>query len=128
MKLHHIGIVVEDIEKSRKRYEKIFGIKVGIKPYEDKNMKVKILFFDLGDVKIELVEPVGESGVSRFLEKKGEVLHHLAYEVRDINKTVKNLKEKGANIIEPVDAYEGRVAFIHPKDVGILIEFVESKN
>ena len=128
MKLHHIGIVVEDIENSRKRYEKIFGIKVGIKPYEDKNMKVKILFFDLGDVKIELVEPVGESGVSRFLEKKGEVLHHLAYEVRDINKTVKNLKEKGANIIEPVDAYEGRVAFIHPKDVGILIEFVESKN
>ena len=128
MKLHHIGIVVEDIEKSRKRYEKIFGIKVGIKPYEDKNMKVKILFFDLGDVKIELIEPVGESGVSRFLEKKGEVLHHLAYEVRDINKTVKNLKEKGANIIEPVDAYEGRVAFIHPKDVGILIEFVESKN
>ncbi len=128
MKLHHIGIVVEDIEKSRKRYEKIFGIKVGIKPYEDKNMKVKILFFDLGDMKIELIEPVGESGVSRFLEKKGEVLHHLAYEVRDINKTVKNLKEKGANIIEPVDAYEGRVAFIHPKDVGILIEFVESKN
>ena len=128
MKLHHIGIVVEDIEKSRKRYEKIFGIKVGMKPYEDKNIKVKILFFDLGDVKIELIEPVGESGVSRFLEKKGEVLHHLAYEVRDINKTVKNLKEKGANIIEPVDAYEGRVAFIHPKDVGILIEFVESKN
>ena len=128
MKLHHIGIVVEDIENSRKRYEKIFGIKVGIKPYEDKNMKVKILFFDLGDMKIELIEPVGESGVSRFLEKKGEVLHHLAYEVRDINKTVKNLKEKGANIIEPVDAYEGRVAFIHPKDVGILIEFVESKN
>ena len=127
MKLHHIGIVVEDIEKSRKRYEKIFGIKVGIKPYEDKNMKVKILFFDLGDMKIELIEPVGESGVSRFLEKKGEVLHHLAYEVRDINKTVKNLKEKGANIIEPVDAYEGRVAFIHPKDVGILIEFVEKK-
>ena len=79
-------------------------------------------------MKIELVEPVGESGVSRFLEKKGEVLHHLAYEVRDINKTVKNLKEKGANIIEPVDAYEGKVAFIHPKDVGILIEFVESKN
>jgi len=128
MKLHHIGIVVEDIENSRKRYEKIFGIKVGMKVYEDKNMKVKILFFDLGDVKIELIEPVGESGVSRFLEKKGEVLHHLAYEVRDINKTVKNLKEKGANIIEPVDAYEGRVAFIHPKDVGILIEFVESKN
>ena len=128
MKLHHIGIVVEDIEKSRKRYEKIFGIKIGMKPYEDKNMKVKILFFDLGDMKIELIEPVGESGVSRFLEKKGEVLHHLAYEVRDINKTVKNLKEKGANIIEPVDAYEGRVAFIHPKDVGILIEFVESKN
>ena len=128
MKLHHIGIVVEDIENSRKRYEKIFGIKVGMKSYEDKNMKVKILFFDLGDVKIELIEPVGESGVSRFLEKKGEVLHHLAYEVRDINKTVKNLKEKGANIIEPVDAYEGRVAFIHPKDVGILIEFVESKN
>ena len=126
MKLHHIGIVVEDIENSRKRYEKIFGIKVGMKSYEDKNMKVKILFFDLGDVKIELIEPVGESGVSRFLEKKGEVLHHLAYEVRDINKTVKNLKEKGVNVVvEPIDAYEGKVAFIHPKDVGILIEFVE---
>ena len=127
MKIHHIGIVVENIEESKEKYEKIFGVESG-EVYEDKNMKVKIMFFDLGDVKMELVEPVGENGVSRYLKEKGEGFHHMAYEVSDIDLTVKNLKEKGCKVVvEPVEAYEGKVAFIHPKDVGVLIEFVEVK-
>jgi len=128
MKLHHIGIVVNNIQETKEKYKKIFNIKTDMEIHEDKNMKVKLLFFNLGDISIELIQPTQESGISRFLKNKGEGLHHLAYEVNNLTETIKTLKENKANIVlEPTNAYEGKVAFIHPKETGILIEFVEVK-
>jgi len=129
MKLDHIGIAVRSIDDSLKIWRDILGLKVEtIK--EVPQHKVKIALVDCAGVKIELLEPLGrESTVQKFLEKHGEGMHHLCFEVQDIEKMLQDLKNKGVKLIDkvPRQGTDGKkIAFVHPQDMGgVLIELCE---
>ncbi|MFQ5605599.1 MAG: methylmalonyl-CoA epimerase [bacterium] len=128
-KLDHIGIAVTDLEAAEKRYRKMTG-----RPAVHKEIvaaqKVATAFFPVGEVRLELLkgtEP--DSPISKFIEKRGEGIHHLCFEVENLQKTRSFLTEQGMHFIENVSeqgAGGSRVAFIHPKSTGgLLIELVE---
>lgn len=126
-KLDHIGIVVHDIEEARRPYEAL-GLKVTqVKEVEEQ--QVRVAFLPIGDTEVELVQPTtADSGVARFLEKRGEGVHHLCFEVEDIEAALAELQAQGMRLIdrEPRQGAFGRVAFLHPKSThGVLIELVE---
>jgi methylmalonyl-CoA/ethylmalonyl-CoA epimerase len=128
-KIHHIGIAVKNLEESMKFYENIFELKI-LYIEELKENKVKVAGLKVGDVNIELLEPLSsDSPIQTFLEKRGEGIHHIAYLVRDISKTLNSLKEKGLSLIDekPRSGSHGtKIAFLHPKSTfGVLIELVE---
>lgn len=128
-KIDHIGIVVKSIEDALKLYEGLLGIKpAGEEVLEDRGLRV--CFIDIGDTRIELLQPTREdSEVSKFLEKKGEGLHHVAYEVDDIEEMIKKSKEIGLKPLsdEPKSgAHNTSVVFMHPKTTnGVLTELVK---
>ncbi|HIP95978.1 MAG TPA: methylmalonyl-CoA epimerase [Anaerolineae bacterium] len=126
-KLDHIGIVVHDIEDARQAYETL-GLTV-THVQEVPNQQVKVAFLPVGDTEVELVQPTTtDSGVVRFLEKRGEGVHHICFEVEDIEATLADLRAKGMRLIDrrPRQGAFGRVAFLHPKSThGVLIELVE---
>ena len=126
-KLDHIGIVVHDIEEARQAYEALGLTVTHVK--EVPNQQVKVAFLPVGDTELELVQPTtADSGVVRFLEKCGEGIHHICFEVEDIEATLADLKARGMRLIdrEPRQGAFGRVAFLHPKSThGVLIELVE---
>ncbi|MDI6839865.1 MAG: methylmalonyl-CoA epimerase [bacterium] len=134
MKLDHIGIAVRSIEDRIKIWAS-FGLKVEkFAKVDYRKVKVAVLSEgscgDAGSVKIELIEPIGEdSPIAKFLEKKGEGLHHLCFEVKDIEKVLTELKSKGIKLIDEVPskgAFTKKVAFLHPSAVhGVLIELCE---
>jgi len=129
MKLDHIGIAVKSIEERLKIWRDIFGLKVKtVKEVPDHKLKIALL--DLGGVNIELLEPLTEdSTVKKFIDKHGEGMHHLCLEVQDIEKALRDLKNKGVKLIDEVPrngAENELIAFIHPKDMGgVLIELCE---
>ncbi|MGE4319077.1 MAG: methylmalonyl-CoA epimerase [Deferribacterales bacterium] len=124
-KIDHIGIAVNNLEEAVKFYTTM-----GIKPNhfeEVESQKVKVAFIKVGESNIELLEPTSpESPIAKYIEKKGEGIHHIAYAVANIDKALKKLKEDGAKLIneEPMDGAHGKkVAFVHPKSVnGVLTE------
>jgi methylmalonyl-CoA epimerase len=126
MKIHHIGIAVKSLERE-KFWNEYFGIETEeIKEIPDQ--KVKIAFIPIGEVKIELLEPVGEGAVSKFLEKRGEGIHHIAIQVTDIEDVLTRMKASGIALIDetPRQGAEGKIAFVHPKSTGgILLELVQ---
>jgi len=131
MKLHHIGVVVKDISHSTKFYEKILGLKVIAKPEEDPVQKVNAVFLGLGwgkGITLELLEPTGPDSPIMNAVRRGGGLHHLCFEVDDIDKELREIKEKGGQVVcEPVPARgfdNRRIAFIFPVD-NILVELVE---
>ncbi|MGB3480397.1 MAG: methylmalonyl-CoA epimerase [bacterium] len=130
MKLDHIAIAVKSIEERLKIWQDIFGFKLEV--IEDvPDQKVKVAVLDLGETKIELLEPLEEtSTISKFIEKKGEGLHHLCFLVADIEKALANMKSHNVRLIDEVlriGARGKKIAFIHPKDMGgVLIELNES--
>lgn len=134
MRLHHIGVVVRDVLKSAEAYESLFGLRVVMGPKEDPIQRVNAIFLDLGcgeGVTLELLEPTREdSPISGFL-RKGGGLHHLCFEVEDIEGTVAKMRDKGLRVVcEPVPAcgFGGRrIAFVFPVE-GILVEFVEARS
>ena len=127
-KIDHIGIVVRSIEEALKVYRDALGLPLA-HVQEVPEQKVKIAFLPVGDCEIELVEPTAaDSGVARFLEKRGEGLHHICFEVEDIEAALRDLAAKGVRLIDrqPRQGAIGRVAFLHPKSAhGVLIELVE---
>jgi len=127
-KIDHIGIVVRSIEEALKAYRDALGLPLA-HVQEVPEQKVKIAFLPVGDCEIELVEPTAaDSGVARFLEKRGEGLHHICFEVEDIEAALRDLAAKGVRLIDrqPRQGAIGRVAFLHPKSAhGVLIELVE---
>ena len=127
-KVDHIGIVVRDIEEALKVYRDALGLPLA-HVQEVPEQKVKIAFLPVGDCEIELVEPTtADSGVARFLEKRGEGLHHICFEVEDIEAALRDLAAKGLRPInrQPRQGAIGRVAFLYPKSAhGVLIELVE---
>jgi methylmalonyl-CoA/ethylmalonyl-CoA epimerase len=126
-KVDHIGIAVHDIEEARQPYEALGLTVTHVKEVSDQ--QVKVAFLPVGDTEVELVQPTtADSGVARFLEKRGEGVHHLCFEVDDIEATLADLKEQGMRLIdqEPRQGAFGRVAFLHPRAAhGVLIELVE---
>lgn len=128
-KIHHIGIAVENLEDSMKFYENTFNFKIQFIE-ELKENKVKVASFKIGDVNIELLEPLtDDSPIKSFLNKRGEGIQHIAFLVKDIYKTLEELKEKGVPLIDEKPRYGShntKIAFIHPKSTfGVLIELVE---
>jgi methylmalonyl-CoA epimerase len=128
-RIDHIGIVVNDIEEALKVYQHALGLTLA-KTQDRPDQAVIIAFLPTGESEIELVQPVtSESGVAKFLQKRGEGIHHICLEVDDIEKTLADLREKGLQLIDerPRTGPEGeRFAFIHPKSAhGVLIELYE---
>ena len=128
-RIDHIGIAVKNIDEAAKIYTDALGLKVqDIELME--SVGVKIAMIPVGDSKIELVEPTNpEGGVARFIEKRGEGLHHLAFEVSDIEAALDLLKAKGMPLVDEKPrsgAGESRIAFLNPKGAnGVSIELVE---
>jgi methylmalonyl-CoA/ethylmalonyl-CoA epimerase len=130
--IEHIGIAVKDLAESIKYYEDVLGLKC-YAIEEVKDQKVKTAFFILGQTKIELLESTDPEGpIGKFLEKKGEGVHHLAFAVEGIDSALKELDEKGVQLIDksPRKGAEGLdIAFLHPKSTkGVLTELCENKN
>src|SRR5512140_19575 len=127
--IEHIGIAVSDLENSIKLYEKLFGIKC-YNIEEVVEQKVRTAFFLVGQTKIELLEPTDPgSPVGKFIEKKGEGIHHIAFAVRDIEEKLRHAEKEGVRLIDsmPRKGAEGlEIAFLHPKSTGgVLIEICE---
>lgn len=124
--IEHIGIAVKNLEESIKFYEDILGLKCyAIEEVEDQ--KVKTAFFNAGQTKIELLETTDLDGpIAKFIEKRGEGIHHIAFKTDDIKSSLKELKEKNIILIDdqPRKGAENLdIAFIHPKSAnGVLIE------
>ena len=129
IKVEHLGIAVKNLERSNQLFEALLGVeKYKIEPVSSE--KVNTSFFAVGDTKIELLESTDkDSPISRFLEKRGEGIHHIAFEVDDIRETLKNLAEKGFELIsnEPKKGADNKlVAFVHPRSTnGILVEICQ---
>ncbi len=127
--IEHIGIAVKSIEKALPYYEDILGLKC-YAVEEVTDQKVKTAFFKVGQTKIELLEPTSEdSPVAKFIEKKGEGIHHIAFAVKGIEEALQEAKEKGIRLIDekPRKGAEGlNIGFLHPKSTfGVLTEFCE---
>ncbi len=127
--VNHIGIAVRSIDAQRPFYEGALGA-VFEGTEEVPSQKVRVGFFRVGDVRLELLEPSDPtSTIASFLEKKGEGLHHVAYTVEDIESRIAELKEKGVRMIDNAPrpgAHHTRIAFLHPKSsCSILTELCE---
>ena len=130
-KIDHIAIVVHNIEEALQVYEGALGLELA-EVKEAPEQAVRIAFLPVGESEIELVEPLTtDSGVARFLEKRGEGLHHICLEVEDIEAALRDLAAKGVRLIDeqPRQGAHGRVAFLHPKSThGVLIELIEKRD
>ncbi|MBI4972709.1 MAG: VOC family protein [Candidatus Omnitrophica bacterium] len=131
MTLHHIGYAATDLSETIDVFKRILGFKVVGKPFLDNVQKVNEAFVSNGETLIQIVEPISEdSPISNFLKKRGNGLHHLAFEVENITDALDEFKSNGANVIcEPFKGFDDRTcAFIDPRSVGrLLIELTEAK-
>jgi methylmalonyl-CoA/ethylmalonyl-CoA epimerase len=132
MKLEHIGIAVKDIEASNELFKTLFN-KPHYKIEEVESEGVKTSFFQVGESKIELLEATNEnSAIAKFITKKGEGIHHLAFEVEDIDSEIERLSSEGFQLIHqtPKDGADNkRIAFLHPKSTnGVLVELCQEKS
>ena len=128
-KIEHIGIAVNDLASSSIIYEKLFGASA-YKKEEVASEGVKTAFFRCGPNKIELIEATNpESSIAKFIAKKGEGIHHIAFEVEDIQFEITRLKKEGFVVLNEVPkkgADNKLVAFLHPKTTnGVLIELCQ---
>jgi methylmalonyl-CoA/ethylmalonyl-CoA epimerase len=128
-KIEHIGIAVKDLEKSNQLFASLFGIQ-HYKTEEVASEGVKTSFFQSGPNKIELLEATNsESSIAKFIEKKGEGIHHIAFAVLDIKSEIKRLENEGFIVLnkEPKKGADNKlVAFLHPKSTnGVLIELCQ---
>ncbi len=127
-KINHIGIAVKSIEAAVKLYTDVLGLK--LKDIEIvAEQKVRTAIIPVGESKIELLESTDADGViAKYIETRGEGVHHLALEVNDIQQALETLEEKGITLIdkEPRTGVESsKIAFLHPKGTKVLIELVE---
>jgi len=127
-KINHVGIAVNSIEEAVKLYTDALGLKVqDIEVVEDQNVKTAII--PVGESKIELLESTDPEGIiTKYIEKRGEGLHHLALEVSNIKDTLEILAKQGIPLIDekPRSGVENtKIAFLHPKGTKVLLELVE---
>lgn len=128
-KIEHIGIAVKDLKTSNELFQKLFGCP----PYKEEEVEsegVKTSFFMNGPNKIELLEATNESSpIAKFLEKKGEGIHHIAFDVENIEMEMERLQKEGFILLQekPKKGADNKlVAFLHPKSTnGVLIELCQ---
>jgi methylmalonyl-CoA epimerase len=129
VKIEHIGIAVTSLEEAVAAYEDSLGL--AVTRYEDvPEDGVRVAMIPVGDSRLELLEATTpESPVARFLARRGPGIHHIAFEVDDIDQTLNRLKTAGARVVDEVPrrgAGGTRVAFVHPSSLGgVLLELVE---
>jgi len=127
--IEHIGIAVMNLDESIKFYEEILGLKCyAIEEVNDQ--KVKTAFFQIGQTKIELLESTDPEGpIGKFIEKRGEGIHHIAFAAKGLQSSLEELKGKGIKLIDEQSrkGAEGlNIAFLHPKSIfGVLTELCE---
>jgi methylmalonyl-CoA/ethylmalonyl-CoA epimerase len=130
--IEHIGIAVRSLDEAIPFYEKMLGTKC-YAIEEVKDQKVKTAFLKIGQTKIELLESTDPEGpIGKYIEKRGEGIHHIAYAVEDIESHLKEAEESGIRLID-LQARRGAegldIAFLHPKSTfGVLTEFCEDRN
>lgn len=131
MKIEHIGIAVKDIEASNELFEALFDAPhYKIESVESEGVLTS--FFKVGDSKIELLQATNpDSPIAKFITKKGEGMHHIAFEVDDIEAEILRLKAKGFKMIHEMPKFGAdnkRIAFLHPKSTnGVLIELCQDR-
>ena len=130
----HVAIIVHNIEQALLFYRDTLGL-VPSAIKEVPSEQVRIAFLPMGGPggsEIELIEPLNsDSSLARFLEKRGEGLHHICLEVTDIDASLRELQERGASVLarEPRQAAEGRAIFLHPKGTnGVLLELLDRES
>ena len=130
--IEHIGVAVSNLEEAIEYYENTLGLTCySIEEVADQ--KVKTAFFKIGQTKIELLESTDPEGpIGKFIEKRGQGIHHMAFATNNIEESLKEVEQKGVRLIDkaPRKGAEGLdIAFLHPKSTfGVLTEFCEDKN
>lgn len=127
--VHHIGIVVADIEEAKKAYETIFGMEI-VQVFDVEAFSAKVAFFPVTNTYIELVQPTNpDDGLGRFLKNSGG-LHHICYEVENIEAMISELQKQKVRLIPDAPQWTPcfeKTLFIHPKDTGgVLVELVQT--
>ena len=128
-RVDHVGIVVKNIYEALSIFDKLFEFVKLVRIDILQEQGVKVAIIPIGELEVELIEPIDPgTGIAKFLEKRGEGLHHIAFEVDDANEGLKSLGEKGAKLIdrESWQGLRGRTGFIHPASTkGVLIELIQ---
>ncbi len=128
-KINHLGIAVKSLAETEKQWKDVLGLKK-LGEEEVAAQKVKVAMFKVGESKVELLEATSpDSAIAKFLEKRGEGIQHICFQVDDLKQALAEMKAKGAPVIdaEPrIGAGGHKVAFLHPKGFnGVLIELLE---
>ena len=128
-RIHHTGLVVRSLDEAYAFYRDALGLRV-VKEEMIQDQGVKAALLDLGNSLLELLEPVeADTGIARYLERRGEGLHHVCLEVDDIVASLAELKAQGTELIDetPRQGLTGTIAFLHPSALhGVLVELVEA--
>ncbi len=127
-KFNHLGIAVKDLDRTVEFFEKTYGAKLlWRKKFEDQ--KIESAFISIGEAKFELsasLEP--QSVIAKFIENRGEGIHHMSLEVDQFDQVIKELKAKGLRVISEADTKDFKAAFIHPQgNFGVLTEIIQPK-
>lgn len=131
-KIEHIGIAVKDLKKSNELFAKLLG-KEHFKSERVEGEAVETSFFQVGETKVELLQATNESSaIAKFIDRKSEGVHHIAFDVEDIEKEVERLKDEGFEILNEtpkLGADNKLVVFLHPRSTnGVLVELCQDKN
>ncbi|MDQ6898746.1 MAG: methylmalonyl-CoA epimerase [Candidatus Dormibacteraeota bacterium] len=125
--ISHLGLAVKDLDEAIQLYEQVFGVKVTHRWVAEQD-RMEAAAFKIGDVEIELMQPLGEdSPVGRFIDKRGEGIHHIAYKVADLEKALSEARANGLETIDQVPRRGGdgktKIGFLHPRSThGVLTE------
>jgi len=129
--LNHVCIAVRNIEETLEFYDELFGLEVSgsIEHIEDQSVKAALV--RIGGSQLEFIEPTDPSGpISKFIDDRGETVHHICFEVENLDQKLTRLKEIGYRMVDkqPRQGLSGQIGFIHPKSTrGVLIELVDQK-
>ena len=128
-KIEHIGIAVKEIDQAIRTFRDLLGIPLG-RTYESEYTKAKMAFFPLGESSLELIQPTDPASVmAKFLEKRGEGIHHICVGVENIDEALRLLEARGAELIDKKPRKtqdQRRIAFVNPRSTnGVLIELEE---
>jgi len=127
--ISHLGIAVKNLEEAREFYRSVFRLESS-DPIVGGDGTIKVSMVKVGNVLMELLQPIGSEGImAKFLEKRGEGFHHICYEVDDINAEIASLKAADIEVLgEPRPGAEGMSVFLHPRGThGVLVELVEKE-